>query len=186
MHDHQSPDIVPAQMAFLTTRGLVILRNVATLGALTKDKADAAELLRACACASAHQLADESYTLQWAREEREARSLTEVHGASQEPMVKFEVAGDEKLTRTLLGGITDVVRAELIVTTAQGRMRVNRRSLFCLHSWHIGSLQSLASGRLRRLFAALATSMGRSLVDFVKADEADVTQARVRALHSLE
>ena len=43
--------------------------------ALTKDKAEAADLLRACVRASAYQLADESSTLQRAREEREARSL---------------------------------------------------------------------------------------------------------------
>ena len=44
--------------------------------ALTKDIADAADLLRACVRASAYQLADESSTLQRAREEREAGSLT--------------------------------------------------------------------------------------------------------------
>ena len=42
--------------------------------ALTKDKAEAADLLRAGVRASAYQLADESSMLERAREEREARS----------------------------------------------------------------------------------------------------------------
>ena len=45
---------------------------------LTKDKAEAADLLRACVRASADQLADQSSTLQRAREERDVRSLTKV------------------------------------------------------------------------------------------------------------
>ena len=63
---------------------------------LTKDKAEAADLLR-CVRASAYQLADES-SLQRAREEREARS--------SQTMVKIEVTGDERLTRTFLEGLT--------------------------------------------------------------------------------
>ena len=47
--------------------------------ALTKDKAEAADLLRACVRASA-QLADESSTLQRAREEREAPSSAKSDG----------------------------------------------------------------------------------------------------------
>ena len=45
--------------------------------ALTKDKADAADLLRACVGASASLLADESSTLPRAREEREAPIVCE-------------------------------------------------------------------------------------------------------------
>ena len=48
--------------------------------ALTKDKAEAADLLRACVRVSAYQLADESSTLQRAREEREARSFAKADG----------------------------------------------------------------------------------------------------------
>ena len=48
--------------------------------ALTKDKAEAADLLRACVRASAYQLANESFTLQRAREEREPRSLLKTNG----------------------------------------------------------------------------------------------------------
>ena len=48
--------------------------------ALTKDKADAADLMRACVRASAYQLAEESSTLQRAREVREARSFTKPNG----------------------------------------------------------------------------------------------------------
>ena len=48
--------------------------------ALTKYKAEAADLLRACVRASAYQLADESSTLQWAREEGEARSFARPDG----------------------------------------------------------------------------------------------------------
>ena len=44
--------------------------------ALTKDEADAADLLRAWVRARLHELS----TLQRAREEREARSLTKTHG----------------------------------------------------------------------------------------------------------
>ena len=46
--------------------------------------------------ASAYQLADESSTLQRALDEREARSL------ANSSMVKFEVSGDERLTRRCL------------------------------------------------------------------------------------
>ena len=81
---------------------------------LTKDKADAADLLGACVRASA----DESPTLQRTREEREARSLTK-------PMVKNEVTGDERLRRTFLEGLTDVVPKKSSTTAAQGRMRVS-------------------------------------------------------------
>ena len=49
-------------------------------GAQIKDKADAADLLRACARASVYQLAYESSTLQRAGEECEARSLTKTNG----------------------------------------------------------------------------------------------------------
>ena len=87
--------------------------------ALTKDKADAADLLRACARASACQLADESSTLQRAREEREAPIFHE----SQK--VKFEVTGDERLTRTFLEGLTDVVPTESSTTAAHECMRVS-------------------------------------------------------------
>ena len=80
--------------------------------ALTKDKADAADLLRACVRASPYQRADESSTLQRAREEREF----DQSGAN----VKFEVNGEEKLTRTVLEGIADVARAES--TTAKATL----------------------------------------------------------------
>ena len=66
--------------------------------ALTKDKADPADLLRASVRASAYQLVDESCTLQRAREEREAG--------------------------TFLEGITDVIPTESTVTAARGRVRV--------------------------------------------------------------
>ena len=59
--------------------------------------------------ASAYQLANGSSTLQRVREEREA--------------VKFEVTGDERLTRTLLEGLTDVEPTESSTTAAKGRMR---------------------------------------------------------------
>ena len=45
--------------------------------ALTEDKAEAADVLRACVRASAYQLADESSTLQRAREERESPIFVE-------------------------------------------------------------------------------------------------------------
>ena len=68
--------------------------------------------------ASAYQLADESSTLQRAREEREARSSAKTDG-------KFEVTGDERLTGTFPEGLTDVVPTESSTTAAQGRMRVS-------------------------------------------------------------
>ena len=48
--------------------------------ALTKDNADATDLMRACVRASTDQLADESSTLQRAREEREAWSSAKADG----------------------------------------------------------------------------------------------------------
>ena len=43
----------------------------------------------------------------------------------RKPMVKFEVTGDERLTRTFLEGLTDVVPTESSTTAAQRRMRVS-------------------------------------------------------------
>ena len=51
--------------------------------ALTRDQAEPADSLRACVRASACQLADESSTLQRARDEREARSLAKADGKIQ-------------------------------------------------------------------------------------------------------
>ena len=84
--------------------------------ALTQDKPEAADLLRARVRASAFQLTDESSTWQRTREEREARSL-------RKPMVKFEVTGDERRTRTFLEGLADAEPTESCMTAAESDAR---------------------------------------------------------------
>ena len=79
--------------------------------ALTKDEADAADLLRACVFVVGYQHADGSFTLQRAREEREAESLTKV---------QRDQSGDEHY----LQGIIEVVPAKS-TTQCRGRMRVS-------------------------------------------------------------
>ena len=76
--------------------------------ALTKVKAGATDLLRACVRASVYQLADESSTLQRTREEREARSFAKADG---------------EIRRTADANVS-VVPTESSTTAAQGSMRV--------------------------------------------------------------
>ena len=74
--------------------------------ALTKDKADASDLLRAILRINkqtSHPLCNGL--------EKSVR---------RKPMVKFEVTSDEWLTRTFLGGFVDVLPTEPSTTTAQG------------------------------------------------------------------
>ena len=79
--------------------------------ALTKDKAEAADLLKACVRAY-HPRCN---GLEKSMKPSPLRKL----------MVKFEITADERLTRTLLKGLTDVEATESSTTAAEGRMRVS-------------------------------------------------------------
>ena len=92
---------------------------------MTKDQADAADFLRACAHASAYQLAGGSSTLQRAREERETRSARKLAFPTSGATVNFAVTGDEQLASAFLESPTDVFPKESTVLRAIGRLRVS-------------------------------------------------------------
>ena len=81
---------------------------------LTKDKADAADFLRACVRESAHQL-------------RSARSVPQENRLclTRQSTVKFEVKGDGQLARSFLESLTDVFLEQATVLSAKGWLRVS-------------------------------------------------------------
>ena len=85
--------------------------------ALTRDKAEAADQSRACearVCFNSHMNHPRCNGLEKSVKPRPLRKL----------IVKFEVTGNERLTRTFLEGLTDLDTAESS-TAREGRMRVN-------------------------------------------------------------
>ena len=68
----------PKGPLYVTTPKAYVLTRLMFGDALTNDRTDAADLLSACVRASEYQLADESSTLQRARQECEVRDLTKV------------------------------------------------------------------------------------------------------------
>ena len=111
-----------------------------TLGdAATTDKAESADLFRACVRASAHQLADESSTLQRARE-REALSLAKVNG-------KIRGLGRRTSDENVLGRTGRCGTARILNDS-------NRRS-------HAGELSS--QDRVDQLFVDTRESKGDAL-----------------------
>eukprot|EP00959_Pyramimonas_sp_CCMP1952_P450631 9435217-Pyramimonas_sp.AAC.1 len=91
--------------------------------ALTKEKADAHDLLRACIRSGVYQLADESVTLESAAAERERRrvrrELSSSHAEGPQPpaeqvscvvceMVGVSAVGDPDSVRSLLESLTTV------------------------------------------------------------------------------
>ena len=86
--------------------------------ALTKDRAEAADLLRACVRARLRT----NSLISHPRCNGFEKSVKP--DPLRKPVAKLEVAGDERLTRTFLEGLTDVVPTESSTTAAEGRMRV--------------------------------------------------------------
>ena len=81
---------------------------------LTKDKADAADFLRACVRESAKQL-------------RSARPVPQENRLclTRRSTVKFEVTGDGQLARSFQESITDIFLEQATVLPAKGRLRVS-------------------------------------------------------------
>ena len=91
-------------------------------------------------------------------------------------MVKFEVTGDERLTRTFLEGLTDVEPTESSTTAAEGRRRVNfpaKTMLFNLplkqEKARVTLQLGVNTGNIQNMtVASLEDSILRMLVDLMR------------------